>query len=394
MKKKHVGLIISDIHVGVTNRIYDELYKIFIKTIDNTPDLDFIIIAGDLYDRKIYLNDDAAYYTDKIIDLICLRCKERHIKFRIIYGTESHESDQYKMFDKYISQVDFRVIKTVTDEYLFDDMHVLYVPEEFMIDKEEFYKDYFTNKKEYDFVFGHGVIQEVMTSAVKHTDTKVKRLRVPYFTTAELRKICRGKVFFGHYHVMTNIDDTIFYCGSFSRWCFGEEEPKGFFKVKYHDGKTTDVEFIENYLVWKYKTFSYGYNDEIFKDEYSLLRAMASVDGLLKDNIYHKLRLIFNIPVDFENPEYFINIIKERFNFNDKVKVEFNNGYIEQKKKINKTNIREKLDKYQLIFDKSVPIENKVSFFIEETNNVLIPPEEISVYLYNPKLIETILEEE
>ena len=56
------------------------------------------------------------------------------------------------------------------------------------------------------------------------------RKSVPVFSTAELRRICKGQVYFGHYHINTDLDD-IYYVGSFTRWQFGEEGRKGFYKV-------------------------------------------------------------------------------------------------------------------------------------------------------------------
>ena len=48
-------------------------------------------------------------------------------------------------------------------------------------------------ENEYDYVFGHGVIQEVMTM-VKRKSTKNKRITTPIFTTKELSSICKGDV--------------------------------------------------------------------------------------------------------------------------------------------------------------------------------------------------------
>ena len=60
----------------------------------------------------------------------------------MVYGTESHESDQYGILDIYkmAKDLDFDVIYKVTEETI-GDMNILYLPEEYMEDKSKYYEE-------------------------------------------------------------------------------------------------------------------------------------------------------------------------------------------------------------------------------------------------------------
>ena len=201
---KYNGIVLSDVHVGSfdVEKLYTEFENVFINYIiefENSNNLDFLIITGDFFDSKFYLNDKKSLYAYKMLKRICDVCPNS--KIRIVYGTESHECNQYDIMNIINLHDDIKVIKTVESEEIFDGLNFLYLPEEVMLDKKEYYNNYFI-ENEYNYVFGHGIIQEVMTNVVKHMNiSKEKRERVPVFTTKELENICKGEVYFGHYHI-------------------------------------------------------------------------------------------------------------------------------------------------------------------------------------------------
>ena len=278
------GLLLADIHIKAQDyqQTYNE-YKFLENYLENR-EYDYCIILGDFFDRKIYSYEDYVTLAYKYMILLISHCK----KIRVVYGTKSHENDQYNIFDALLGDIykimppsfnlDFKVIKTVGEEELFSGFNVLYVPEEYVLDKHEYYKDFLYNeekKNQYNYVFGHGVIQEVMSNAIRNTDKKIDKLnsrkKPSVFTTAELKNICKGQTYFGHYHIHTNISDKVFYVGSFPRFCFGEEEDKGFYEVFYEDD-TYKNEFIKNLSARTYITKKYGYKDKIFQSEENLIK--------------------------------------------------------------------------------------------------------------------------
>lgn len=384
------GLLLADIHIKVQD--YSQTYKEYKFLEDYLTDkhYDFCIILGDFFDRKIYSYEDYIHLAYKYMTLLICHCD----KIRIVYGTKSHENEQYNIFDFLKDDIyrimpsdftlDFKVIKTVEEEELFPDCKILYVPEEYVLDKKEYYKDYFNKKGEYDYVFGHGVIKEVMSNATRHIDKKINkdhdRKKPPVFTTSELKEICKGKVFFGHYHIHTNIDDKIFYVGSFSRFCFGEEEAKGFYEIE-KDEELYQETFIENISARRYITKKYGYKDIIFTSEELLIKEMNDVKRKKEKCGIDFLRLIINIPEDYENAEFLINLVNEKFKFSTDIKVEITNGYIEKKKQVNREQVKEIFEKYDIIFDKNESDEKKLSYFIKEKNEKEMSPEKIKKYL-------------
>lgn len=388
---KYNGLLISDIHIGAMNlsQIKEELENCFLSYIENEfkeKSLDFIIFLGDYFDHKLYMNDDSSKYSSKFLKDLLDRISliNPSCKIRFVYGTESHECDQYDTILNNIDErFDIKVIKHVSEEFLFPSMNILYIPEEHIVDRYEYYKEFFENR-EYTYVFGHGVIREVMKEAAVLSDNQKdsKRKRTPVFSTAELRKITKNS-FFGHYHM--NIEDNMgfHYVGSFSRWKFGEDEPKGFYHITYNDNTDEyDEKFIVNNLAKLYKTISFGYSDKMFQSMEELDKKLNNLQNVINADVFDHVKFRFNIPENCENPESYINYINERYKYDDRIKVEISHGYIESKKKREKEAIKENNDKYSMIFDKSIPIEEKVSYFISVEYNKDISRDSIDSYLH------------
>jgi DNA repair exonuclease SbcCD nuclease subunit len=391
---KYTGYVISDIHIGSKNieNLYEEYKKIFIENLKK-DNVDFVIICGDYFDHKLFLNEkDSAYAYAMMVDII--EATNKDTKIRLVYGTESHECNQYEIISKLstIYNRDIKVIKYATDEFLYQDLHILYLPEEHLHNKDEYYSKYFENDKTYDYIFGHGVIREAMKEAATQIETQSKKRKtVPVFSTAELRRICKGETYFGHYHVNCDMDD-VFYVGSFSRWQFGEEEAKGFYKITCDTTKNKyKHEFIENIMAPVYKTISFGYDNKVFESHDDMEKSLNRIDDIFKDNILDHVRFVFNIPSNYEDPEFLILYLKERYKFNNNVKLEITNGYIDMKRKQQKEEVKKENDKYSFIFDRSMSLEDKTSYFIKIEYNRDIPSDIISAYLYKP--LEDILKE-
>ena len=241
-------------------------------------------------------------------------------------------------------------------------------------------------KDKYNYVFGHGVIQEVMSFVTRNIEKKKEssRKKVPVFTSSELDKICKGQVYFGHYHINTNINDKIFYIGSYSRWQHGEEEPKGFYHVIFDvDKKKYSNKFIENSLAKTYTTYNFGYTSKVMNSENDLLEELDKLDRLNEAKDYDNIKYVFNIPENHPNPEFIINVLNERYKFNDSIKIKIVNGYVEKKKKINKKKLNDIMGEYSMIFDKSIQIEDKIEYFIKKKWNKDISIEKIKTYLNN-----------
>lgn len=382
------GLFLADLHIGVMSYEQTILECEHLQTIlsEYRADslLDFIILGGDFFDKQLYANDSFLDIALKLMMQFLISAKV----VRIVYGTSSHDSDQYDMFETLAKEIpvmmennsyNFRVIHQVEEEELLPGMKVLYVPEEYIYNKKEYYKDYLTKENYYSYVFGHGMIREAFGGRIKPDSGETNRKRAPIFSSTELSYCCKGDVLFGHYHIHTEMDNSVSYVGSFSRWIHGEEEDKGFYHL------SCDVEkdvykktFVMNEKALKYITYRFGYKDSVFASAEEMEK---SVQTILKNKEKYQidhLRLIFNIPVGYENPEALIKYLSNRFHDEKGVRVEFSNGYVEQKKSEGKKEITENIpDEYKVFIDKNVPEEEKLSLFLKLRRGVEMPPERI-----------------
>lgn len=382
MDKAYVGVVISDIHFGVLKpmELYNQLKESFLDYIDNLAILDFIIITGDLFDSKISLNSDHAKVAIQFMKRIIEISKKKNTKIRIIKGTESHDNKQLDVLDIFYKNedVDFKIINTVSDEYLFENMRILYVPEEYIENKDDYYKDYFSQT--YDMIFGHGLVNEVVFVASKQ-ESELTMSKAPIFKTEDLLNICKGPIFFGHIHAPQVIKERFFYVGSFSRWCFGEEEDKGFYLVSYVPEKGKfKAEFIKNKLAKTYNTVRIDETSALFKENVDKI-----IDNMISFiNTFNAdyLRFVVSIPEEYENPLLLSNMLNEIFSKFSNVKLVINNtNKLKQKK-----NVEEKinllLEKYGFIFDKNIPHEEKISRFLKIKYNKNIPVNKLRDYLY------------
>lgn len=376
---KYKGVMIADIHFGAlpVERLYNEL-EIFLDFIEKKS-LDFIVILGDWFDKKINLNSKDAKYSTVFFERICQICIDNDIKLRIIQGTESHDNSQLEVLEILAKNkpVDFKVFYEVEEEELFPDFNVLYVPEEYINSIDEKYGKYM-NKK-YDMIFGHGMIQEVKFAAlIQSSETTMKK--APIFKSKMLCDMCYGPIFFGHIHTKDIFNDRLYYVGSYSRWKFGEEEDKGFYYVKYeNDTKEFEAKFIVNNKAMKYDTI------EIYEKESGFYKLNTEnqikyIQNLIQSFEYDFLRLQFYIPQGYENENLLINMVNESFGKYKNLKLDFKvNSKIKSKREVEEK-INLLLDKYGFIFDNKLDTYTKINKFILEKYNKDISVEKIKEY--------------
>lgn len=384
------GVVLADLHVGAFDleKQYREVKEGFLTYIKELKHLDLIVIAGDFFDKLFPLNSLEAVYAMRIMSEIAKVCKEKVAPLRIVYGTESHDSHQYDIFKPIFEsyQLDYEIITRVKKEELFGELDILYIPEEYIENRGDYYKNFFEKQKEYDFIFGHGIIREGMKEAALNLEMKdSKRKKPPVFGAGELKRICRGCTFFGHYHVNCEMLEDVFYVGSYSRWIHGEDPDKGFYHFTGNsETGVYDCKFIKNQNAEIYQTISFGYNNDIFKNIDILEERLGKLDKMIKSGIYDHVRFEFNVPENCENPEYVIRTIKNHYRNNDSVKANITHGYIEKQKEEKKKELDRENEKFSFIFDKSMPKEDMLSTYISIDFDKEIPAERISRYLYKP----------
>ena len=375
----HKGLFIADVHIGaVSIEETEEQLKSYEEILESMQP-DFVVIGGDLFDKQLYENDPYIEYAWKFLEITIKHTE----KIRIVYGTSSHEAMQYKLFESILKEqpIDLEVVYTVSEEQLYEDVKVLYIPEEYIYDKTEYYKEFLSKEKEYQFVFGHGMIYEAFKGKIdKPSNTPSKRRKAPVFSTGELSHCCNGQVLFGHYHVHTEFEGDVSYVGSFYRWIQGEEEAKGCYLISYENGQATK-QFLVNTKAKLYITKIYGYEDSIFSDTKELEEDCQRLLDLQEKDKIEKFRIIYNIPLGYENAERLIKYVRERFRSNKHMQVEFKNGYVAEEKKIAEAPIDEEAELYQFVTDPNIPEEDMLSQFLLKKKGETLDAVTIKKYL-------------
>lgn len=373
-------LTIADLHIGsikeiayVYNIVTDIIEKeiIFNKT-------DLVVFLGDYFDKLFKVNEEYVSLAINIMSYLVNACQKSKTKIRMIYGTESHEMNQYKLFNYHLtsSNVDMKIYDTVTEECI-DGKNILFIPEEYINNKYKHYAKYFTKK--YDFVFGHGIIEDGMPSIVSYSNenNKNNEKQVPRFKSGELSNISDICVF-GHYHTYTDMHNNVYYLGSLFRNSFGEEEAKGYGIIEEIDDEY-QLRFVENTDAYVYKTINFNIDDKIYKDANSIMNEIQKIKDEYPDvfngNKIGKIRLVFN------------DISKIDDNFKENLKtILFNDKHIASMfKDIPTNNVINELDddddEWSFILDNSLAIEDKIFQYINKVYDNPMDMETLMKYI-------------
>lgn len=371
---KYSFLVVGDIHFGYypPELLYKE-FNLILDSIDKYKP-NCVVIAGDYYDNKLSMASAHSVYSIKAFSNLVKKCEENHIKLRQIKGTNSHDPENQL---KNLAQIangtycDYKLFLTVDEEELFPGIKVLYIPEEYMDDKDSYYNLYFKNH--YQAVFGHGMFEETNFSS----NDKYKTMRkYPVFNSKEMEELCEGPIVFGHIHTPQRIRNRIQYTGSLVRSRFGEEEAKGIYLASFDtENKETEFTFIENEITTKYDTIEINSDNQVFSmminEQINYFKKL--VDTYKRDY----LRIKISLPEDMVNSTMFIDGITVTFNDMKDVTILIQDN---SKIKLNKE-IKEKvdllMDKYNFIFDKSVGYDIKIQEFIKLKTGKVISLERI-----------------
>lgn len=241
---------ISDIHIGKKDdmRLKEEL-EIFFDYLKDTENIDMITISGDLFDRVLTANEYgttlALEFIQRLIDLYV-----PEIDIRIIKGTRSHDFNQLDILKVFKEKAGshFKIIEKNEVE-VFNGYRILYLPEEYPTDYDDFYKENLlgVEDKVYDFIIGHGMIDFIAFTGYED-DSENRVHGTPTHKADDLIRVTKGPIIFGHIHEKQEYKDKIYYTGSYSRYSFDTPSEKGFmvFDIDDDDPSKFKMTFIEN----------------------------------------------------------------------------------------------------------------------------------------------------
>lgn len=265
----------SDFHFGKKDdpaRLYNELKVGFIDVLKEfKPDI--IELDGDLTDKKLPMNSEAVTWCNRFVDDV-YQFTRGGTSVLLLHGTLSHDYLQINSYSHYQSDK-FRIYKTASSDVV-EGLRYLILPEESVPDPKKYYKELMTPKYPYDKGAGHGMFKHAGSYAHEQLDLKSKGV---LWDAKDFEKIVRGIVSFGHIHTSMR-EGNVLYTGSFSRFNFGEEEPKGFYLIEY-DRRTGEskVTFVENKLAPRYKDI-----EIIERDEKDVPKTIDRIRNFCKEN--------------------------------------------------------------------------------------------------------------
>lgn len=249
----------SDIHLGhartPTEHITTNLMKAFPDN-PETAELDLIILAGDIMDQLITLPTSTVVTEIELWILSLLQlCGKHDIELYIVEGTPRHDRKQSYLFNHLNAMYSVGAKVTYMQKLTVHRSErwgatFLFVPDEHAADQHQVYLD---AAKAVRAAGLEKVDYGIMHSAFEYHYPPT--LNLPSLDSALFMSLVLEWIFIGHIHT-GRVYERIINAGSFDRLTFGEEEPKGHFRVKsYGNGTVGDeVKFVENVDAKRYDT--------------------------------------------------------------------------------------------------------------------------------------------
>jgi DNA repair exonuclease SbcCD nuclease subunit len=315
-------------------RLLEELRSEFLEPLrEIREELDAVLILGDLFHRRVSMNGAAAAAVLMFMrELLRITNPDpphgRKIPVRILRGTVTHDHSMLESF-KFMESDGVEVADTVCteemeltsvvtpdnpveEEYVFN---LLYLPEEYPQDWREYYADVLPPRsgKPFDVIFGHGMVDfAAHSSLLLESERPIKSAVV--FPTGTLVQSAAVSVF-GHVHVAQS-HKTVHYCGSFSRFAFGEDQPKGWILLELDgEGGGTKVIRKKNTKAPEYRTV--GLYDLIEADE-DVESAAGKISTILEGC---NLRMVVGTDITPELSSR-ISVLREHFAEDPRLKIE------------------------------------------------------------------------
>lgn len=366
------GVSIGDLHFGIRDsaRLYKEL-KIF-KDFIIENDIQLVVFNGDYFDKKLSIGDPESFYAfyffKEIVDIV----KSKNIILRMIQGTRSHDLNQLQAFKAYSddTSINFRIIESVEEENLLG-LQILYIPEEYPENSEEYYKDF--KEKKFNIGFVHGTFDFVAQPGVIEIANRSTHSAPVLFWKEWKSAFEKGFVSAGHIHGRNTYGNKIFYPGSFSRWGYGERSDKGFTYFEYDlDNETYSVKYVDNTLAPKFDVIAVS-DMELDLNSVTVNDIQKALDTVLEgtDNLRIDLAGLSD-----EN----IKILKEYYKDNNSVKIEVRSSKKSMLKE-SATIKNSEFEKYHYITKRMLPLNETIRKFckedlkkditIEQINNVI-----------------------
>lgn len=353
----------SDLHIAhkmIDQDVLDNLVK-DIKRLAR-PD-SIICFCGDLMHKRVELND---VYAQQAVVLF-KEIDELNIPTFVIEGTFSHDYQYIDTFKK-IGLKNFTFIQTMTElnvkNNTGEEISMLCIPEEYVEDQVEYYKDtVYNKKKKYDLVMMHGTFTDVLFHNVSIEAETLRK--APKFDSSDFSRHLLTLSGHIHKHQVLGKKKNVIYVGSYSMMNFGEDKSNNILSIELDTKeKTFNMEVIEN-------TASQTFEDiEINEKNISDFEKVI-LPKIKNKSIRHNIRvyaniqdlLILNVLKELKKDGYIRSLVTEKIDT----------------KTTNETETKEEGIDYSQIY--SGNIENQIQLFIKEKYGVELDTEKIKNYI-------------
>lgn len=278
MNKALNMLVLSDVHLGhrttSTEHIVQSL-SYLIRDDSRFAELDLLFIAGDLFDRLLYLPSPEVDLIYKWLNFLLRLCKKHDVVLRVLEGTPSHDNKQPSLIMSINNEsgigCDVKYVDILDIEYIDRfDIHVLYIPDEWMPDCGMVLAEVKNKLKEckleqVDFAIMHGQFDYQVPSKLLNT--------IPNHNSEEYLKLVKYLIFIGHVHSHSQYERIIAQ-GSTDRLRHGEEDDKGIVRATVYPNGEYDLSFIINHNAKVYKTVDLMHipENEVYNKVMSIIR--------------------------------------------------------------------------------------------------------------------------
>ena len=382
-KEPTLFITLSDVHIGyqsveqITKEFFDEEDGFFTNAVayieghkEDGIKFGGFAITGDYFDHLLSLNSSHAKFAMDLMHAFIHVADEYGGVVILIQGTKSHDLSQINIFEPFVYEYTdkFFIINTVTELHL-NGYDILCIPEEYMTNPTEYYAEYFAKK--YDIILGHGFFS---FNCFNKNEVERPMPDMPIFDQDEIMKIARVTIF-GHDHRYQTYKDSIYYNGSYSRLCHGEEYKKGALLL-YIDADSYEVQQLENTLA---PTFASVQLDKIVKGELNYESAVKAIKKF-KTKV-DALKVKISQAIVNSNPTM-VELITAAFNTQHKKGIvidappfSIKNGELvmlcgeELEEGAEGETQEEQESRHSYLFDHSISIYDKVARYIGEKHN-------------------------
>ena len=359
------GIIAVDQHWGATDpkRYRTEMDLCLFNRIEHMEKLDFIMFGGDTFDMKEYVSSDTFKEILKFIKDLLTATERLNTQIVFIEGTRNHDSlqlDTLEIIFNYILHCNrIKFVNTVEEDNI-SGMSVLYIPEEYVVDQDEYYEKYFN--KHYDLILGHGITDKIWYAS------KDKSIDLNHHTTAPIfsvDKLCEvgNYVYFGHIHEHKSYgpNNRFISVGPSTVWEYGKGWDCGYYIVEYDTNTCLMMEeFVVNENAPKLITRGLVIDSDISIEELDekldkIIWISENVDGL---------RIVTTIHSNIDKFEAIKDFIITKVGQHNKVKLTLKIEHASDEEDISDMTDENKELAERILGSTKTPIETQISNYI------------------------------